>query len=80
MRARRPGRSRECESRAARQRALSTANLHSYGAVMWNPFRRSENAWLETDRREQMRVVLTALGFAFALLAGIGALIYAVME
>lgn len=43
---------------------------------MPSPFR-GENEWIETDRREQRRIVLTVLAFSAVTLAGIGILVYA---
>lgn len=47
---------------------------------MRNPFRRTHNAWLETDRREQRNVIFVAIVFVGALLTGIGVVIYALTE
>jgi hypothetical protein len=47
---------------------------------MRNPLRRSENAWLETDRREKRNVIFVAVVFVCSLLTGIGVVIYALVE
>ena len=47
---------------------------------MRNPFRRRENAWLETDRREQRNLILVAVVFVGALLTSVGIVIYALVE
>lgn len=42
------------------------------------PFRRkSDNAWLESDRRERIKLVLATLALVAALIGGIGFAIYA---
>lgn len=50
-------------------------------AVFERIFRRkNDNAWVETDRAERRKVVLLTLLWAGALLAGVGLLIYALVE
>jgi len=51
-----------------------------HGAEIPNPFRRGQNEWIETDRREQRRIVLTVLAFFATALVGIGILIYALLD
>lgn len=51
-----------------------------YAAEMWNPFRRHKNAWIETDRREVRRIVITAVILATAILTGTAFLIYALVQ
>lgn|GEM_PF-4255973 len=47
---------------------------------MWNPFRRHDNAWIETDRQEFRRIVITGVILVAAVLAGAGFLIYSLVE
>jgi hypothetical protein len=47
---------------------------------MWNPFRRHNNAWIETDRRELRRIVVTGVILVAAVLTGAGFLIYSLTE
>jgi len=51
-----------------------------YCAAMWNPFRRHDNAWIETDRQEFRRIVITGVILVAAVLAGAGFLIYSLVE
>jgi hypothetical protein len=56
----------------------SRSREHRHGTQ--NPFRRSENAWITADRREQIQIVLTVLVYSAAAVAGVGLLIYSVVE
>jgi hypothetical protein len=43
---------------------------------MRNPFRRRDNAWIATDRRERVKNVLIVLALVAAVAFGIGLLIH----
>ncbi len=42
--------------------------------------RHTKNPWLDKDRHDQRRIIVTAVLFALALLGGIGWLIYALVS
>lgn len=47
---------------------------------MFSPFRRkSDNAWVESDRRERYKLVLATLALTVAVAGGIGFAIYAII-
>jgi len=76
-----PGRGRTAPLASGKDDAHSPHRLTSFlrlfrRARMPSPFR-GENEWIETDRREQRRIVLTVLAFSAVTLAGIGILVYA---
>lgn len=48
---------------------------------MWFDFRgKTKNPWLEQDRQDQRRVIVTVLIFAAFVLTGIGLLVYAILR
>lgn len=48
---------------------------------MRNPFKRhTSNPWLQQDRQDQRRVILTAVVFALAVLGGVALLVHALLN